>query len=71
VSRCPDLQRFGLWFNVRSSTVRDAWDSKKPEYGAEISKMIGEAWTVDANPNLIYVYADDNYKDRVGTVLTW
>jgi len=53
------------------SAVRDAWDSKKPEYGAEISKIMGEAWTVDANPNLIYVYADDNYKDRVGTVLTW
>jgi hypothetical protein len=32
---------------------------------------MGEAWTVDANPNLIYVYANDSYKDRVGTVLTW
>jgi hypothetical protein len=53
------------------SAVRDVWDSKKPEYGAEISKMMGEAWTVDANPNLIYVYANDSYKDRVGTVLTW
>ena len=53
------------------SAVRDVWDSKKPEYGAEISKIMGEAWTVDANPNLIYVYADDSYKDRIGAVLTW
>jgi hypothetical protein len=53
------------------SAVRDAWDSKKPEYNAEISKIMGEAWTVDANPNLIYAYADESYKDRVGTVLTW
>jgi hypothetical protein len=32
---------------------------------------MGTTWTIDANPNLVYVYADDNYKDRVGTVITW
>ena len=51
--------------------MRDVWESKKPEYDAEMSKILGEAWTVDANPNLIYVYADDSYKDRIGAVLTW
>lgn len=51
--------------------VRDAWEAKKPEYETEISTALGTAWTIETNVNLIYVYADDSYKDRVGTVITW
>lgn len=51
--------------------VRDAWEAKKPEYETEISSLLGTAWTIKANVNLIYVYAEDSYKDRVGSVITW
>ncbi|EXJ73839.1 uncharacterized protein A1O5_03601 [Cladophialophora psammophila CBS 110553] len=52
--------------------VRDEWESKKPEIEARVSKALGEAWTVTTNPNLLYVYTDDeSYKSRIGTVITW
>jgi hypothetical protein len=52
--------------------VRDEWESKKPEIEARISKALGEAWTVTTNPNLLYVYTDDeSYKSRIGSIVYW
>ncbi|KIX00628.1 uncharacterized protein Z518_09693 [Rhinocladiella mackenziei CBS 650.93] len=52
--------------------VRDEWESKKPEHEEKISKILGEAWTITTNPNLLYVCTDDeSYKSRIGTVITW
>jgi hypothetical protein len=52
--------------------VRDEWESKRPEFEARISKALGEPWTVTTNPNLLYVYTEDeSYKSRIGTVITW
>ena len=52
--------------------MRDEWDVKKPETEERISKALGEAWTVVVNPNLVYVYTDDeSYKSRIGSVISW
>ncbi|ETI24879.1 hypothetical protein G647_04249 [Cladophialophora carrionii CBS 160.54] len=52
--------------------VRDEWESKRPEFEAKISKTLGQPWTVTTNPNLLYVYTDDDsYKSRIGEIITW
>ena len=52
--------------------MRDEWENKKPEIEARISKALSEQWTVTTNPNLLYVYTDDeSYKSRIGSVISW
>ena len=52
--------------------MRDEWESKRPEFEEKISKALGESWTIVANPNLLYVYTDDeSYKSRIGSVIVW
>lgn len=36
-----------------------------------MKQILGETWTIDLNPNLIYEYASDDYKNRLGSVITW
>jgi hypothetical protein len=40
--------------------VRDDWDAKKADVEKKLSDILGEPWTIDVNPNQIYVYAKDN-----------
>lgn len=51
--------------------VRDEWESKRPGYEAEISKLLGADWTINVDPLIIapYVAASDSYAGRPGDVI--
>ncbi|WOO78279.1 uncharacterized protein LOC62_02G001829 [Vanrija pseudolonga] len=56
---------------VEKKNIRDEWDSKRPEYEAEISKLLGTEWTINVDPLIIapYVAASDSYAGRPGDVI--
>jgi hypothetical protein len=53
-----------------SSIVRDRWDSVKGEFEQTLSDVLGEAWTIDVNPNQLYAYAEEGYaKEQPGAMI--
>ncbi len=57
-------------FTIKSFIVRDEWDSKKPDYEKQLSDILGTVWTIDINPNAIWLYYYDGYaKDSLGSCI--
>ena len=52
--------------------VRDEWDSKKSDYEAQISELLGEAWTISIDPAEIWPYGDDDgyAKQSTGSMIS-
>jgi hypothetical protein len=36
-----------------------------------MTEILGVAWTIDVNANLLYSYADESYKARLGNLIVW
>jgi hypothetical protein len=55
-----------------SSPVRDEWDSKKSDYEAQLTDLLGEAWTINIDPAQIWPYGEeDGYaKQSTGSMIS-
>lgn len=67
MSRLPPTEKLPL---ALRKDVRDNWEAHKGEWEKKISDLLGEAWTIDINPNQIHAYATDGYaKDATGSMI--
>jgi hypothetical protein len=46
--------------------VRDEWEAARPNLEKQLSELLGETWTVDIDPNVIYPYGDPSCKEQLG-----
>jgi hypothetical protein len=44
----------------QGDSVRDNYDSKKEEFAAEASKLVGTPFVINFNPNQVMAYATDS-----------
>ena len=52
---------------LNSLSGRDNFDTKKAVREQKISDLLETAWTIESNPNLVYVYAQAaGCEDRIG-----
>jgi len=66
MGRLPPAEKLTL--AVRKS-VRDGYDSNKAKHESEISELLGETWTVDVDPLVVFPYCAEDQKARLGTII--
>ena len=50
--------------------VRDSWDNVKVDLAKELSDILGQAWTIDVNPNQVYAYCKEGYaREQLGSMI--
>ncbi|KAK3362366.1 hypothetical protein B0T25DRAFT_4731 [Lasiosphaeria hispida] len=65
--RLPPAEKLSL--AVRKN-VRDEWSNTQADLEKQLSSILGEAWTVDINPNAIWPYHNEGYaKESLGSCI--
>ncbi|KAJ3339783.1 hypothetical protein HDU93_007782 [Gonapodya sp. JEL0774] len=59
----PPVEKIPL---AARKNLRDSFESKKADFEAKLSGLLGTAWTVDVNANAILPYADEGEWNSVG-----
>lgn len=51
-------------------TIRDDFESSKEGFEADLSKLLGESWKIEYDPDAIYAYAEQGQaKNNFGRTL--
>jgi hypothetical protein len=67
MTRLPPVEKFPL---ALRKNVRDEWENNKEGLEAELSGLLGTAWTIDINPLAIWPYHNDGYaKESLGNCI--